>query len=99
MLKENKREQKCRIKYGRNEGQRPWRGEKFLPLVWLRGKCVILLSGNVFLVPNMMSLVISFLLSVCIMPSTVVIFMPLSCAHYAHCDQIHLETMFPVNML
>ena len=63
MLKENKREQKCRIKYGRNEGQRPWRGEKFLPLVWLRGKCVILLSGNVFLVPNMMSLVISFLLA------------------------------------
>ena len=60
MLKENKHEQKCRINYGRNEGQRPWRGEKFLPLVWLRGKCVILLSGNVFLVPNTMSLVITF---------------------------------------
>ena len=56
-------------------------------------------SGTVFLVPNMMSLVISFLLSVCIMPRTVVIFMPLSHVHYTHCDQIHLENMFPVNML
>lgn len=83
---------------GKGLGERG--GGEFLLLVWDRGKCVILLSGAVFPVFDMISLIVYFLLSQFAPCRSAVIFLrPPSCVHCIYLDQIPLESIFPLSML
>lgn len=78
---------------GKGLGERG--GAEFLLLVWDRGKCVILLSATVFLVFDMISLTISFLLSqFAPCRSAVILLRPPSCVHCIYLDQIPLKAYF-----